>query len=281
LGKAAFTGRLVSGGGLPRLDPLILAQARTTLSLVVLVPALLLIRGPGGLRLGRRDVLRVMGVGVCGVAVSNYAYYAAIDLTSVATAIILQYTAPIWVLLYMVARRRQRATLQRVSAVALAVIGSALAIGLGPSGAIRLNLAGVIWAQVAALSFAFYNVAGRALLLQHERWRVVVYALAGAALFWMVLNPPWRVLAAHYSLAQWTFLGVFAATSMLLPFSFYFAGLQYLDATRAIVTSCLEPVFAIVFAAIFVGESLRALQVLGVVVVLAATILVQFPEKSS
>jgi len=272
---------LVSGGGLPRLDPLILAQTRTTLSVLVLIPVLLLARGPGGLRLAGRDVLRAMAVGVLGVAVSNYAYYAAIDLTSVATAIILQYTAPIWVLLYMVARRRQRATLQRLSAVALAVIGSALAIGWGPSGAIRVNLAGVAWAQVAAASFAFYNVAGRALLLQHERWRVVVYALAGAALFWMVLNPPWRVLAAHYSLAQWTFLGVFAAASMLLPFSFYFAALQYLDATRAIVTSCLEPVFAIVFAAIFVGESLRALQVLGVAVVLAATILVQFPEKSS
>jgi len=69
--------------------------------------------------------------------------------------------------------------------------------------------------------------------------------------------------------------------SMLLPFSFYFAGLQYLDATRAIVTSCLEPVFAILIAAAFLGEGLGPLQVVGVVVVLTASIVVQLPEKSS
>jgi len=41
---------------------------------------------------------------VLGVAVSNYFYYVAIQKTNVATAIILQYTAPVWVLLYVVAR---------------------------------------------------------------------------------------------------------------------------------------------------------------------------------
>ena len=67
--------------------------------------------------------------------------------------------------------------------------------------------------------------------------------------------------------------------SVLLPFSFYFAGLQYLDATRAIVTSCLEPVFAIVLAAAFVSESLRTVQVVGIAAVLIATVLVQLPSR--
>jgi len=69
--------------------------------------------------------------------------------------------------------------------------------------------------------------------------------------------------------------------SVLLPFSFYFAGLQYLDATRAIVTSCLEPVFAIVLAAAFVGESLEPVQVVGIGVVLIATVLVQLAARRS
>ena len=129
--------------------------------------------------------------------------------------------------------------------------------------------------HAASFSFAFYNVAGHWMLERHERWKVIVYALLGASLFWLVLNPPWRVMAANYSRGQWTFLAIFAVTSMLLPFSFYFAGLVYLDATRAIVTSCLEPVFAILFAAIYIGEGVTLLQVVGIAVVLAATVLVQ------
>jgi len=73
---------------------------------------------------------------------------------------------------------------------------------------------------------------------------------------------------------------VFSLTSMLVPFSFYFAGLQYLDPTRAVVTSCLEPVFAIGLTALLLGERVSAIQVLGMGIVLAATVLVQRPDKA-
>jgi drug/metabolite transporter (DMT)-like permease len=211
------------------------------------------------------------------VAASNYLYYLGIQKTSVATAIIIQYTAPVWVLLYMVGRGLQRATAARVFSVVLALAGSALAIGVVGGGGLRLNPLGVAAAVGAAFSFAFYNVYGHGLLERYDRWQLLLYALLGAAVFWMAVNPPWRIVAQHYSGGQWLYLCVFAVTSVLLPFSFYFGGLQHLDATRAIVTSCLEPVFSIVIAAVVLGEGVRPLQALGVFVVLSATVLVQLP----
>jgi probable blue pigment (indigoidine) exporter len=67
--------------------------------------------------------------------------------------------------------------------------------------------------------------------------------------------------------------------SVLAPFSCYFAGLQHLEPTRAVVVSCLEPVFSIVIAAIALGELLRPLQTVGIVVVLVAIVLIQLPER--
>jgi drug/metabolite transporter (DMT)-like permease len=64
-----------------------------------------------------------------------------------------------------------------------------------------------------------------------------------------------------------------------VPYSLYFWGLQFLDPTRAVVTSCLEPVFAIIVAAIALGETVTGIQTAGIVVTLAATVLVQIPEK--
>jgi drug/metabolite transporter (DMT)-like permease len=61
----------------------------------------------------------------------------------------------------------------------------------------------------------------------------------------------------------------------------YFAGLQRLEPTRAIVVSCLEPVFSIVIAAVALGEIMRPLQVAGIVFVLAAIIVVQRPDGKS
>ncbi|HEV2716660.1 MAG TPA: DMT family transporter, partial [Terriglobales bacterium] len=72
---------------------------------------------------------------------------------------------------------------------------------------------------------------------------------------------------------------LFSLLSVLAPFSFYFAGLQHLEPTRAVVVSCLEPVFSIVMAAILLGEILRPLQALGIILVLAAIVVVQMPER--
>lgn len=281
LGRAAFTGRLLpSGQALQPIDPLILSQSRTTISFLVLLPLLQRRRGWSGLKISKSDFGRILILGVLGVAASNYLYYLSIQRTNVATAIILQYTAPVLVLLYMVARGLQKATLQRVAAVALAVVGSALAIGVVGAGALKLDPVGVMAALLAAVSFAFYNVAGHQILKRHDRWVVLLYTTFSAAAFWLLVNPPWKLVAAHYSGWQWGFLAVFALVSVLGPFSLYFAGLQHLEPTRAIVASCLEPVFSIVLAALLLGEALRPVQTLGIVIVLAAIVIVQLPERA-
>src|SRR5215471_5424955 len=86
LGRAVFTGRLLSGAAVRPIDPVILSQTRTTFSLMVLVPALLGIRGWERIKLPRADLVRCLILGMFGVAASNYFYYVAIQKTNVATA---------------------------------------------------------------------------------------------------------------------------------------------------------------------------------------------------
>jgi len=284
LGRAAFTGHLLPGGAsLKTIDPLILSQSRATLSLAVLLPVLVVRRGASALRVPGRDLLRFFLLGILGVAASNYLYYLAIQRTNVATAIILQYTAPVWVLLYTMARGTQgrRPSLRRIAAVGLAVVGCALAVGFAGSGGFRMDAVGVIAALLAAFSFAFYNVGGHSVLARYDRWKVLLWVLVAASTFWMFVNPPWKIVAAHYGWAQWGFMLVFSLVSVLGPFSCYFAGLQHLEPTRAIVASCLEPVFSIVLAALVLGELLRPMQTVGIVLVLVAIVLIQLPERAA
>jgi DME family drug/metabolite transporter len=236
-------------------------------------------RGWKRLRIPVVDFRRMFVLGILGVAASNYFYYLAIQRTNVATAIILQYTAPILVLLYTVACGLQKPTMQRVVAVALAVSGIALVIGIFGSGGFRLDTIGVLAALGAAFSFAFYNIGGHSILARYDRWTVLLYVILSASLFWLVVNPPWKIVDAHYSGNQWVFLLVFSLISVLAPFSLYFAGLQHLEPTRAIVVSCLEPVFSIVIAAVTLGEVMKPLQTVGIAFVLIAIVVVQLPDR--
>jgi drug/metabolite transporter (DMT)-like permease len=280
LGRAAFTGKLTLLGNLGAIDPLILSQSRTTFSFLVLLPVLAAVRGCGALKMPKQDLAKCCLLGVLGVAASNYFYYLAIQRTNVATAILLQYTAPVWVLLYMVARGLQKPTARRVAAVGLAVLGSSLAIGLVGAGGFRLDVLGVTAAMLASFSFAFYNVGGHELLARYDRWTVLLWTLGSAGAFWLFVNPPWKVAAQHPTAQQGEFLLVFALVSVLIPFSLYFSGLQHLEPTRAIVASCLEPVFSILIAAVALGEVMRPAQAVGMVIVLVAIVLVQLPGRA-
>lgn len=289
LGRAVFTGKIaLSGEAAHPIEPLILSQSRTTFSLLVLLP-ILLWRGRQRIAMPSRDLARCLVLGMLGVAASNYFYYVAIQKTSVAIAITVQYTAPVWVLLYVVARGQQKLALQKVAAVLVAITGIALTIGIiggklgsgKPASTLNIESWGFVAAVLASFSFAFYNVAGHQVLACYDRWRVLVWTLTSASVFWLIVNPPGKVLAAHYAPAQWTFLFVFSMLSVLGPFSLYFHGLQYLEPTRAIIASCMEPVFSILLAAVFLGESVRPIQTLGIVLVLTAIVIVQLPGRGA
>lgn len=284
LGRAVFTGKLaLSGEAAHPIDPLILSQTRTTFSLLVLLPVLVGRRGWQRIQLPTGDLIQCLLLGMLGVAASNYFYYVAIQKTSVAIAIIVQYTAPVWVLLYVAARGQQKLSLQKVAAVGVAIAGIALTIGLvgAKTSPLRLDTYGLGAALVASFSFAFYNIGGHHILARYDRWRVLAWTLTSATVFWLIVNPPWKILAAHYALAQWAFMFVFSMISVLGAFSLYFLGLQHLEPTRAVIASCLEPVFSIVLAAALLGEGLRPVQTLGIILVLSAIVIVQLPGRSA
>ncbi len=272
VGKAVFNGKLFAGEA--AISPVVLSQARTSFAVLLLAAFLLVRYGREFLRIPRRDAAGCGLVGILGLTGSNFFYYFAIQHATVAIAITLQYTAPVWVLLWTSLRGHQPATVRRALAVALALIGIALTIGLFQSD-IKLDLQGTAAALLASFSFAFYNIAGQQLVSRHHPFRIMFYVLLASALFWLVVNPPWRLAAQHYAPGQWGFLFVFACLSTLLPYFFFFSGLKYLDPTRAVIASCLEPVFAVLFAATFVGEGVRAAQVAGILAVLAATVMAQ------
>jgi drug/metabolite transporter (DMT)-like permease len=274
----------LSGEALHPIDPLILSQTRTSFSLLVLLPLLVGRRGWQRIKLPTPDLIQCLVLGTLGVAASNYFYYVAIQKTSVAIAIIVQYTAPVWVLLYVVARGQQKLSLQKVAAVAVAITGIALTIGMvGSKSAspLRLDSYGFLAALLASFSFAFYNIGGHLILARYDRWRVLVWTLISASVFWLLVNPPWKVIATHYAPAQWAFLFIFSMISVLGSFSLYFLGLQHLEPTRAIIASCLEPVFSILLAAALLGEGLRPIQTVGIVLVLSAIVIVQLPGRAT
>ncbi len=263
-------------------DTLLIVQCRVTFSCLLLLAYFLLFR-VDVLRVKPGDLWQFALAGILGVAGANFTYYFAIKESTVATAILIQYTAPLAVMAYAALTRTEFFTSAKIAAALLSLCGCFLAVGAYNPSVIRITPIGFLSACGSMLTFAFLNIYTRHLLVRYNLWTTTFYSFLFASLFWLVLNPPWVVAAMNPAPELWMGLFLLAIISVLIPHTLFFAGLRYLAASRAMITSTLEPIVAIVSAALVLDELLEPLQALGAVLVLTAIILLQMkrdPELS-
>jgi drug/metabolite transporter (DMT)-like permease len=258
-----------------RFDTLILAQTRTSLTFILLL-VFFLIRDRSIFRIDIKDLWKLIIVGVIGIALTNYTYYFTAKEASVATAIIVQYTAPVWVVLYSVfVIKEDKIDLITMLSLAFALIGCYVAVTGGSIQGLNLKGWAIITGPVSAFTFAFQILAMKQLLKHYSVWTVLVYVFGFSALFWLCVNPPWEIIAKSYSLNDWGILWVFAIISILIPQTAFAFGLRRLNAATVGIIGILEPVIAIVAAFLILGESLGVVQIFGALIVIAAVGILQ------
>ncbi len=263
---------------LHQVDMLVLVQMRMTLSCILLLAFFLLFRRDF-LRIDPKDLWRFALLGIVGIAGSNFTYYGAIRATNVATAILLQYMAPLLVLAYAAAAKTESLSFVKVAAAFISLAGCFLAVGgIGGDG-IAVNSQGLFYGIAAAFCWAFTNVMLGKLLARYRVWTVILYAFICASLFWQFFNPVWSIAAAGYSFEEWRTFLIVAIISILIPHSLYITGAQYLTPTRSIITATFEPTVAIVSAYLVLGETLSPLRIVGAVLVVAAIVLLQYQQE--
>jgi len=255
-------------------DPVILMVARVDLATVILFAALALLR-PARLWIERKDVWIAVVVGVGGLATNNFLYYQTLHLSSVATALLLQYQAPILVALYTALIQRQPLRGRIVLALALAILGCALVVRAYDFDVLRPNLPGVLAGLGTAGAFAFYILASRVALKTLDAWTLLTYAYFSAGVAWSVVVPPWRILAQGFDSGIWMAFLAVATVGTVVPFGLFISGLKFLPPTQASIVSMLEPVVAAGVAYLLLGETLIPLQILGGALVLAGVVMVQ------
>jgi len=258
---------------------LVITQMRSSLSFLILA-SWFGVRRPSLFRIERRDIVSFAGLGIIGIAMSNYTYYVTVELATVATAILLQYTAPVLVTVWMIfiAKEEKGSAAKSISLI-LALAGCYFAV-MGDSANLQLPGWSVVTGPAAALCYAYILITSKRLLRRYSPWTLLLYGFGVATLFWLVVNPPWEIVAAEYRMADWGVFWIFAVCSILIPHTLFTLSLQILEASTVGIVSTLEPVVAIGAAWIVVDESLGPLQVMGASAILLAVLLLQLTPRT-
>ena len=259
-------------------SPYLLVKIRLTLSFFIVMIGLL-IYDRRMLQIPKHEIRYFAFLGICGMAMLQFFYFLTISLTNVATAVFLQYLAPVLMALHAVFWEKAILGWQGTLAVALATLGG-LFIMLNSGGVSGISILGVASGLLAAFFMAFNSIHSRRAVREYNPVTAIMYFFGFAALFWWVVTPytwePGSITASH-----WLMFLYIAVFSTIVPFCLYFVGIRFLSPTSVGVTACLEPVIAAFVAYAALGEVMGLLQIAGGLLVVAAVILIQFAPNQS
>jgi drug/metabolite transporter (DMT)-like permease len=261
-----------------RFDTLIITQTRSSISFL-LIALYFLFKDRGVFHIRPRDVTKFALTGVIGIAVTNFTYYYTVQEATVAAAILLQYTAPVIVMLYAVTIAREESLNgAKILALVLSLAGCWLAVSGGEWSGIQLSGWPLVTGILSAVCYSFMLLMSKHLLRTYSVWTTLTYAFGFSTVFWLFVNTPWDIAEKGYVLSDWGIFLLFAVVSILIPHSAFAAGLRLLEASTVGIVTTLEPVVAIIVASFALGESLNAVQVAGGFSVVLAVILLQARE---
>ena len=231
------------------------------------------------LRVALHDLPFLIALGVLGLALTQFLYYAAIQSMNVGLAILLEYLAPFWILLFEHFRLKKPLSRAKILAALLAFSGCVL-VSLPFTGGTTTSPKGLLFGIGAGICFAAYSLMSQKALRSYSETTVLFYSLLFTALFWGVLIP--NVSSSLLRLDRFL-LGLIvyvAILGTLVPFFLFIFALRHLEASDVGIVSTLEPVTAAVIAWTHLGERLTKLQVAGGLLVLSAIVVLQIRKPA-
>jgi drug/metabolite transporter (DMT)-like permease len=274
--------KVVLGSGLSSLE---LAQIRNTCAALLFL-GFLLAAAPARLRVGRRELAFLAAFGLVGVALVQWLYFVAIDNLPVGIALLIEFTAPLFVALFARFVYREHVRRRIWVAVALCLTGLALVVEIWTG--VELSTVGITAAFGGALALAAYLLMAERERRHRDAASLSFYGFLVAALLWTVVQPlwdfPWSALGetvslqgnlSEYSAPVWALVGFIVVIGTMVTFSLLTGSLRHISATRASIVATLEPVVATVVAWAWLGETFGPTQVVGGLVVIAGILVAQ------
>jgi drug/metabolite transporter (DMT)-like permease len=254
-------------------SPFQLIQLRTTISAALLFLCLLVVRR-SLLKIERKDLLDLFLLGIA-LAATQFTYLFAISRINVATAILLQYQAPVLIAGHALLFKHRRLSPFTVAALLGSITGCYFMVGAYNLDILSLNRQGIMAGLASAFAFALYAVRSEHSMRSNSPWTVVFYALLAAAAIWNTLEPPLAAFAVIYGTVSWWWILFICVFGTILPFGLYNEGINLIRPTRASITATLEPVIAGIISFFLLGEIMEAVQVVGAGLVIASILILQ------
>jgi drug/metabolite transporter (DMT)-like permease len=260
------------------MDAFRLTQIRTTGAALILITFAVL-KGKSQLYARKDELKDLIIFGTVGVAAVTSFYFFALKYLYVSVALIIEFTASIWIVLYLRFVKKKQISPLMWWGILCAFSGLTLLsqIWTGTS----LHPLGVAVAFADAFALAIYFLFADRLSQTRSSLSLMSWGIGVAAIFWALVLPWWNFpfeyltntyslegSLSNYSAPGWALILWIIIIGTVIPYLLTVTGIRELSASTGSVIGMIEPIFAGVIAWWLLSEAFNSIQLLGCAVVL-------------
>jgi len=214
-------------------------------------------------RVWQTDAVRLVIYGVVGMLAVQYTYLVSIDYGNAAVATLLQYLAPVMIIIWLIITKQSVVTKKDAITVCLALSGCFFLLTNGSISAFAVPMPAIIWGLISGVTLAFYTLYAIPLLKKYDSLIIVGWAMVIGSIAMNIMHPIW-----HVNVSVWTgktifYLVIVIIFGTMIAFWFYIESLQTLSAKETSLLGNVEPLTAVLATVFWLGEPFGSFQWLG------------------
>ena len=254
-----------------------LLSATIMLAIILLAKA----KGTGLFRVSKRGLISCMLTGFISQAFYNICYMNAIEQCGMAAAAVFLYTSPIYVAVISRLFFHEPLTGNKIIAIMINIAGCILTVTSGDFTDMRISGFGLIMGILAGFTYALLPVLSRTGADEEDPFTAAFYGQAFGALLLFFLIRPWNRIGTEFSLPiLLVFIG-FGIVPSAMGYIVYYGGISKVTETSRIpVLASVETVVAAVIGFIVFGQSLDAVRIAGIALVLVSIAIMNMKRQT-
>lgn len=265
-------------------DPVRISQFRATFTAIILIIYVALTNRKA-FRITGKEALLLAVYGIVGVAMCQWFYYESISRMPITISLLIEFMAPIFVVLY--ARFVMKQSVRNYVWLGLALAVAGLALVAQVWNGFTLDKLGVFFAVLSMTTLIVMFIVGDKASARRDPVSLLMWAFTFSTLFFAVLRPwnhfPWESLQAQVTplagsaatFPIWPFFISMVIVGTLIPYIFVINSIRHIGGAGASIMGMTEPPIAAIFAWIVLSERLSPIQLLGGAVMLVGIVVSQ------
>ncbi|KKB37769.1 DMT family transporter [Bacillus thermotolerans] len=229
----------------------------------------------------RRTAVQLITFGLLGMLAVQYTYMASINYGNAAVATLLQYLAPVMIIIYLLLRKQTVITRQDMLSVLLALSGCFFLLTNGSVSELSVPAPAIIWGVLSGLALAFYTLYAVPLLAQYDSLVIVGWAMVIGGLALSVVHPPWQIDLTSLPAGAYLNLVFVILFGTMIAFWFYIESLQSLSPQETSLLGSLEPLSAVLTTVFWLKEPFGLFQWVGTACIIGMILLLALSKKPS